>query len=84
MSHFRDRDGHEVDIILEDTAGRVIAIEVKAAVSVDGDDVAGLRFLADRLGSDFLHGFVLYTGQATVRINDDRFTATPVSSLWNS
>jgi uncharacterized protein len=82
MSHFRDRDGHEVDIILEDTAGRVIAIEVKAAVSVDGADVAGLRFLADRLGSDFLHGFVLYTGQATVRINDDRFTATPVSSLW--
>ena len=82
MSHYRDRDGHEVDIVLEDEHGRIVAIEVKAAVSVGPDDIAGLRYLADRLGDDFVHGFVLYTGQGSVGIEGDRFTATPVSSLW--
>ena len=82
MSHFRDRDGHEVDIILEDVAGRVVAIEVKAAASVDQRDTVGLRYLAGRIGPDFVHGYVLYSGQGSVRIGDDRFTATPIAALW--
>ena len=43
-----------------------------------------LRYLADRLGSDFRHGFVLYTGTQGTRLEDDRFSAIPVSALWGS
>jgi uncharacterized protein len=82
MFHFRHRDGHEVDIILEDLNGQIIGIEVKSASSVDSGDIQGLRFLADRLGGSFRHGFVLYTGDASVRLGDDRFSAIPISSLW--
>jgi predicted AAA+ superfamily ATPase len=40
-----DRDGHEVDAVLEDNAGRVIGIEVKSARSVRSEDLLGLRYL---------------------------------------
>jgi hypothetical protein len=50
MWHFRDRDGAEVDLVLEHGDGRVVGIEVKAARSVSSRDAAGLRYLADRLG----------------------------------
>jgi uncharacterized protein len=34
LYHYRDRDGHEVDAVLEDNSGRVVGIEVKSAQSV--------------------------------------------------
>ncbi len=46
MFHFRDRDGHEVDVVLEALDGRVVAFEVKAGTSVSQQDTNGLRFLA--------------------------------------
>ena len=82
MFHFRHRDGHEVDIVLEDGDGRVVGIEVKSATSVEPSDVKGLRFLADGVGNDFVHGFVLYTGSTPIRLGNDAFSAIPVSSLW--
>lgn len=82
MFHFRDRDGHEVDVVLEALDGRVVAFEVKAGTSVSQQDTNGLRFLADRLGSAFVHGYVLYTGSASLRLGDDRFSAVPIAALW--
>ena len=82
MFHFRHRDGQEVDIVLEDREGRVVAIEVKSATSVEQSDAKGLRFLADGLGDDFVHGFVLYAGSTPVRLGSDRFSAIPIASLW--
>lgn len=85
LFHYRDRDGHEVDLVLESPDGRVIAIEVKSATTVEPGDVSGLRYLADRLGSDFVHGIVLYPGKAPIRLgDDDRFMALPISALWAS
>jgi uncharacterized protein len=60
--HYRDRDQYEVDAVLEDNAGRVIGVEVKAAETVRADDFRGLRLLQRRLGSHFHAGFVLYCG----------------------
>ena len=36
MFHFRDRSGHEVDFVLEQT-GRLVGLEVKSATSVGHD-----------------------------------------------
>ncbi len=40
--HFRDKDGAEVDIILEGSDQRVAGVEVKAAATVTTKDFRGL------------------------------------------
>ena len=61
LFHFRDRDGAEVDLVLESGDGRVVGVEVKAGATVRADDLGGLRLLERRLGSDFAAGLVLCT-----------------------
>ena len=79
--HFRDRDGSEVDLILETRAGEIAAIEVKAAQSVATADLRGLRKIRDHARARFTAGVVLYTGEDTVHL-DDRIWAVPISGLW--
>ncbi|MEU0539951.1 ATP-binding protein [Nocardia sp. NPDC005978] len=82
MYHYRTRDNVEVDIVLENNRHQVIAIEVKAATTVKGEDFRGLRHLADRLGDDLLAGYVLYTGTETLPFGP-KFRAVPIDALWN-
>ncbi|NKY53233.1 DUF4143 domain-containing protein [Nocardia vermiculata] len=81
--HYRTRNNVEVDIIIENNRGEVIAIEVKAATTVKGDDFRGLRHLAERLGEDLIAGYVLYTGTETLPFGP-KFRAIPVAALWNA
>ncbi|HSV64987.1 MAG TPA: DUF4143 domain-containing protein [Mycobacteriales bacterium] len=81
LFHYRTRDKTEVDAVLEDRRGRVVAIEVKASSTVRAEDFRGLRHLADRLGDDFVVGIVLYTGTQTLPFGP-RMRAMPVASLW--
>ena len=81
FSHFRDRSGVEVDLIIERADGAVICIEVKSARSTAPADARGLRFLRVRLGDRFLCGVLFHTGPLTARL-DDRIWATPVPALW--
>jgi predicted AAA+ superfamily ATPase len=48
--HLRDRDGAEVDFLLEGLDGRVAAIEVKASASPTPSDARHLRWLKGKLG----------------------------------
>lgn len=80
--HFRDKDGYEVDIVLE-IAGRDIAgVEVKAAATVTDSDFRGLRKLKDASGSRFTAGVVLYDGENSVRFGENLF-AVPIKALWS-
>ena len=81
VHHFRDRDGREVDVILEAPDGRIIGIEVKAAVDVDEHDFRWLAYLRDRHDNRFVHGLVLHHGRGPATFGD-RLTAMPVSALW--
>ncbi|MFC4060834.1 ATP-binding protein [Planomonospora corallina] len=83
IHHYRDRDQHEVDGVIEDNAGRIIGIEVKAAETVRSHDFKGLRLLRDRLGSRFLAGFVLYCGSQSLPFGDD-LACLPISALWTT
>lgn len=79
--HFRDKDGVEVDMVLEGAGQRLAGIEVKAAATVTTADFRGLRKLRDGIGDRFAGGVVLYDGEATASFGDGLF-AVPIRSLW--
>lgn len=81
MFHFRTQTGQEVDIVLEDRAGNLAGIEVKASATVHAHDFKGLRTLAETAGKRFRRGIVLYTGTESVSFGED-LTALPVQCLW--
>jgi len=80
LYHFRERTGREVDIVLDNASGQMVAIEVKAASAVGKNDLKHLKFMRESLGPRFLRGFVLYLGQEPVAF-DDTIAAVPLSAL---
>ncbi len=80
--HFRDRDGREVDIVLERDDGCVVGIEVKASATVKAGDFSGLKVLAEACGDRFAFGVVLYDSTDLVPFGD-KLAAAPLSCLWN-
>jgi predicted AAA+ superfamily ATPase len=81
VSYYRDHDQYEVDFVIENTAGQLIAIEVKAGATVRDGDLRGLRKLAGLAGSRFVAGIVLYDGPQTVPMGE-KLALMPISSLW--
>lgn len=79
--HFRDRDGVEVDIVLERGAGALAGIEVKAAATVTDADFRGLRKLKQAAGKRFTKGIVLYDGEISASFGEG-FYAVPIRRLW--
>lgn len=80
--HFRHRDDHEVDIVLEQ--GVLIAgVEVKASGSVRDEDFRGLRKLQEIAGERFACGVVLYDGEVSLRFGPKLF-ALPMATLWSA
>lgn len=82
LFHFRDRNGLEVDVVVEDGRGRVAGIEVKAAVTVRGSDFRALASLRDRLGDRFRAGVVVHPGTQALPFGD-RLASLPISTLWS-
>jgi len=63
LYHFRDKQQHEVDIVLEKRNGDVLGIEIKASASVRLEDFKGLMKFADFANTRFVGGVVFYSGQ---------------------
>lgn len=78
--HYR-RSREEIDLILEDPAGRIACVEVKAAVTLGASDWRTLKSFRDRFGERFAAGVIIHTGAQTVPLGD-RLWAVPVSALW--
>lgn len=82
LSHFRDRNGAEVDLIVEDRhTGALAGIEVKLTSSPSSRDARHLALLRDRLPGRFTTGLVVHAGPYTLPLGD-RLWAVPVSALW--
>jgi len=81
VSHYRDKDLDEVDLVVENGAGAVVAVEVKAGATVDSGDFKGLRKIGAACGDDFKLGMVLYDGERSVPFGK-RMYAVPLSCLW--
>lgn len=81
--HFRDKDGVEVDIVLERRANELAGVEVKASATVTGADFRGLRQLREATGERFAAGLVLYDGEVTASFGD-RLYAVPIRAMWET
>ena len=86
LRHYRDRDGREVDLILEWRDGSAVAIEVKASQSPSPSAAGQLAWLRDRLDAAspgaFRAGVLLHTGQAHLKLADRLYVA-PIDTLWS-
>ncbi|MGO1234648.1 MAG: ATP-binding protein [Microbacterium gubbeenense] len=82
MFHWRDRTGHEVDIVLEFDDGSVLALEVKSTATPRSEHFKGLRTLSEKLGPRFLGGIVICLSNRTLSFGD-RLWSMPVSALWD-
>jgi uncharacterized protein len=81
--HFRDKDGAEVDVVVERGAREVAGVEVKAAATVTAADFRGLRKLKQAAGKRFAAGVVLYDGEASAGFGEGLF-AVPLRALWET
>jgi len=81
LLYYRDHDQYEVDLVAEDSSGRIVGIEVKAAATVRSSDLRGLKRLSTLAGDQFALGVILYDGLETMPIGD-RLWAVPISTLW--
>ncbi len=81
--HYRDKEGAEVDIVLERGVGQVAGVKVKASATVTASDFRGLRKLKDDAGDRFVVGVVLYDGEMSVGFGDGLY-AIPIRNLWEA
>lgn len=71
VHHLRTfRGDHEVDLIVERSDQRVVALEVKIGANVGDGDVRHLLWLRDQIGDDLLDAAVITTGRDAYRRTD--------------
>lgn len=84
--NYRDNTGREVDLVLENTAGAVVAVEVKAAASPSGHQLRHLAWLRDRLDraepGAFKAGVLLHCGTHSHKLGD-RLHSMTIDCLWS-
>jgi len=81
LLYYRDHDQFEVDVVVENSGGQLVGVEIKAAASVKESDLRGLKRLASIAGDQFKLGVSLYDGSETLQLGD-RLWAAPISTLW--
>lgn len=80
VHHYR-RGSDEIDLVLENRASDIGAVEVKSSASISARDWRPLAKLRDASGSRFRCGFLVHTGVDTIPLGD-RLFAVPLSGLW--
>lgn len=83
LYHFRSSLGQEVDIVVEDSQGQVIGIEVKLSATPSSKDFSGLRILKEHLKKKFVRGLLIYTGNDVIPF-EKNLHAVPIQYLMGS
>jgi predicted AAA+ superfamily ATPase len=80
LFHYQ-REREDIDFIIENGAGEIAAVEVKAAATIDRRDRRWLERLRDARSDRFKAGIVIHSGAQTIPLGD-RLWAVPFSGLW--
>jgi uncharacterized protein len=71
VGHLRTFAGNrEVDLMVQRSDDRVVAIEVKLSGTIDDSDVRHLKWLGEQIGDELLDALVISTGEAAYRRQD--------------
>ena len=82
LYHYRDREKHEIDFLIEREDGAILGIEVKSGSSVGKNDFKHLEWFKKNLVKEKLFiGIVVYTGEAVLPFGEG-FWAVPMGDLW--
>jgi len=81
IRHWRNHHGDEVDIVLEDRRGRIVAIEIKAGATVGRNDLRAINKLRTLAAERFVAGLVLCTTRQTTPLASHLW-AVPIEALW--
>ena len=82
FSHFRNRDSHEVDLVIE-KGDRIAGIEVKSGSKVSLHDFRSLMTLKRIAGKRFARGIVLCDSRNVAPlVKDPSLCSVPLSRLW--
>lgn len=83
LMYYRDADKVEVDVVIENAAGQLVGVEVKATATVQESALRGLKKLSGLAGDSFKMGILLYDGDEIMPLGD-RIWAAPLSTLWGN
>ena len=81
ISHYRDKDGVEVDLVLERGPGTVVGIEIKAGATAQPRHFKGLKRINSTIGDRFVCGILLHDGDRVQQV-EDRLFAMPIKMIW--
>jgi predicted AAA+ superfamily ATPase len=81
LYYWRTASDQEVDIVLEDSAGRLVGVEVKASATLSASDVRSLEAFSRAVGTRWIRGIVLYTGAEVVPFARN-LHGIPLPFLW--
>lgn len=82
LFYWRTASGQEVDVVLENSEGKVAGIEIKASATLGTKDVRGLQALADSARKNWIRGVVLYTGTEVIPFSAN-LHGVPLGRLWS-
>ena len=80
--HLRDKDGLEIDLVIERAGRTLCGVEVKAGATVGAGDFKALRRLREATGERFHRGVVVHDGEGVLPFGD-RLFAVPYHALWS-
>ena len=81
LCHYRDRDRHEIDLLIERHDGAILAIEVKAGANISSKQFGHLRWFKEKYRPHHFVGLVLHTGDEVVAFGEN-LSAIPIASIW--
>ncbi len=77
---YRTKSGMEIDLLLKTSKG-ILGIEIKNRNSIDKSDFSNLKKIGDYLGSSWIGGIVLYTGDVIEKLAEPDIWAVPTRRL---
>ncbi len=80
--YYRTAGGVEVDIIMENSAGKIVAMEVKRSATLKPNAIRGIKDLQTVLGNKFHRGIIFYTGSIVIPL-DKNIHAVPIGFLMS-
>lgn len=82
LYHYRNRQGKEIDFILENMEGDLICIEVKSSEGIKSDHFKHLRWFREQFGQNRrMKTIVFYCGTDVCQYSKDEY-ALPMAYLW--